>query len=149
MVAAEGALSATAPRLRQLLDHEPELEVRISAVLALGRVGGAEDVAIVAALTGTAQPTALRRAAVRALGELGHPDATPVLARLLSDPDVRLAEYSGDALVQIGPPGIRVLLEAAGGRGPKNPAGSAAAGSLTMARLRKAPLVPAQPVSSG
>jgi len=149
MVAAEGALSATAPRLRQLLAHEPELDVRISAVRALGRVGGADDVAILAALTGSAQPTAQRRAAVLALGELGHPDATPVLSGLLSDPDIRLAQHSGDALVQLGPPGIRALLEAASGIRPQNPAGSAAAGSLTIARLRKAPLVPAQPVSSG
>jgi HEAT repeat protein len=148
MVAAEGALSATAPRLRQLLAREPDLDVRVSAVRALGRVGGTDDVAVLAALTGPAQPTALRRAAVRALGELGHPDATPVLSRLLSDPDIRLAQHSGDALVQLGPPGIRALLEAASGTGPKNPAGSAAAGSLTVARLRQAPLVPAQPVNS-
>jgi HEAT repeat protein len=148
IVAAEGALSAMAPHLRQLLGHEPELDVRVYAVQALGRVGGADDVAILAALAGPAQSTALRRAAVRALGELGHPDATPVLSRLLSDPDIRLAQHSGDALVQLGAPGIRALLEAAGGIRPKDPASSAAAGSLTIARLRKEPLVPAQPVSS-
>jgi len=148
MVAAEGALSATAPRLRQLLADEPDLDVRISAALALGRVGGADDVARLAALTGAAQPTALRRAAALALGELGHPDAVPILSRLLSDPDIRLAQHSGDALVRVGPPGVRALTEAASGSGPGNPAGRVAAGSLAIARLRKAPLVPTEPVSS-
>jgi HEAT repeat protein len=148
MVAAEGALSATASRLRQLLADEPELDVRISAARALGAVGGAADVAGLAALTDAAQPTALRRAAVQALGELGHPDAAPVLSWLLSDPDVRLAQHSGDALVRLGPIGIRALLEAAGGTRPEEPAARvAAAGSLAIAQLRKE-LAPGEPVST-
>jgi HEAT repeat protein len=136
LVAAEGALSAAAPRLRSLLAGDPELDVRISAARALGAVGGPADVAALAALTGPAQPTELRRAAVEALGELGHPDAAPVLSGLLRDPDVRLAQRSGDALVQLGPAGVRALLQAEDG-----PAARVAAGSLTIARLRKAPQV--------
>ena len=143
MVAAEGALSAAAPRLRQLLAADPELAVRISAVRALGAVGGADDVAELVAYTGLTQPTALRRAAVRALGELGHPDAAPVLAELLSDPDVRLAQHSGDALVQLGPAGVRVLLQAADGVGPS---ARVAAGSLAIARLQKAPQLTSAPL---
>ncbi len=73
---------------------------------------------------------------VQALGELGHPDAAPVLAWLLSDPDVRLAQRSGDALVQLGPAGVRALLQAGDG-----PAARVAAGSLAIARLQKAPQV--------
>jgi HEAT repeat protein len=136
LVAAEGALSAAAPYLRSLLAGDPELGVRISAARALGAVGGPDDVAAVAAFTESARSTELRRAAVQALGELGHPDAAPVLTWLLSDPDVRLAQHSGDALVQLGPAGVQALLQAADG-----PAGRVAAGSLAIARLRKAPQV--------
>jgi HEAT repeat protein len=145
LVAAEGALSTTAPRLRLLLAGEPELDVRVSAARALGIVGGADDVAALSALTAAGQPTELRRAAVQALGELGHPDAAPVLSGLLSDPDIRLAQHCGDALVRLGPAGVRALLDAEDGTGP---AARAAAGALAMARLRRAPLVTGEPVSS-
>jgi HEAT repeat protein len=142
MVAAEGALSATAPRLRRLLAEETEPDVLIYAVRALGAVGGADDVAGLAALTTAAQPTVLRRAAVQALGDLGHPDAVPVLSGLLPDPDVRLAQHSGDALIQLGSAGTRALLEAAAGTGAT---ARAAAGSLAIARLRKVPLARDEP----
>jgi HEAT repeat protein len=148
LVAAEGALSTTAPRLRQLLADEPELDVRISAARALGVVGGADDVAVLSALAAAGQPTELRRAAVQALGELGHPDAAPVLAGLLSDADIRLAQHCGDALVRLGPAGVRELLDAGHGAGSGPAAARAAAGALAMARLRKVPLVPGEPVSS-
>lgn len=105
LVAAEGALSAAAPNLRALLAGDPERGVRIAAARALGAIGGPDDVASLAAFTESARHTELRRAAVQALGELGHPDAAPVLSWLLSDPDVRLAQHSGDALVQLGRPG--------------------------------------------
>lgn len=136
LVAAEGALSAAAPHLRSLLAGDQELDVRISAARALGAVGGPDDVAALIAFTESARPTELRRAVVQALGELGHPDAAPVLAWLLSDPDVRLAQRSGDALVQLGPAGVRALLQAGDG-----PAARVAAGSLAIARLQKAPQV--------
>jgi len=135
MVAAESAISAAAPRLRQLLAGDPEVDIRVSAAFALGAVGGTDDVVPLAALTAAAQPARLRRAAAQALGELGHPDAVPVLSGLLADPDVRLAQHSGDALVRLGPPGVRALLEAAGaGRPPAR----VAASSLAIARLRNA-----------
>jgi HEAT repeat protein len=136
LVAAEGALSAAAPCLRSLLAGDPKPEVRISAARALGAVGGPDDVAALTSFTESARPIELRRAVVQALGELGHPDAAPVLSWLLSDPDVRLAQHSGDALVQLGPVGVRALLQAGDG-----PAAQAAAGSLALARLRKAPQV--------
>jgi HEAT repeat protein len=136
LVAAEGALSAAAPHLRSLLAGDPELDVRISAARALGAVGGPDDVATLIAFTESARRTELRRAVVQALGELGHPDAAPVLAWLMSDPDVRLAQHSGDALVLLGSPGVRALLQAGDG-----PAARVAAGSLAIARLQKAPQV--------
>jgi hypothetical protein len=55
------------------------------------------------------------------------------LAALLPDPDVRLAQYAGDALVRIGPPGLREVLRAAAGSGR---AARVAAGSLAIARLQ-------------
>ena len=136
LVAAEAALSAAAPQLRSLLAGDPELDVRISAARALGAVGGPDDVSALIAFTESARHTELRRAVVQALGELGHPDAAPVLAWLMSDPDVRLAQHSGDALVQLGSPGVRALLQAGDG-----PAARVAAGSLVIARLQKAPQV--------
>jgi HEAT repeat protein len=133
MVAAEEALSALAPQLRALLASDPVLEVRVPVARALGVAGGAEDIAGLAAQTAATQPPAMRRAAVLALGELGHPDAVPGLAALLPDPDVRLAQYAGDALVRIGTPGLREVLRAAAGSGR---AARVAAGSLAIARLQ-------------
>lgn len=140
MVAAEEALSAVAPQLRSLLADDPVLEVRVPVARALGVAGGPEDVAGLAAQTAATQPPAMRRAAVQALGELGHPDAAPVLAGLLPDHDVRLAGYAGDALVRIGPTGVRELLRALAGDGQ---AGRVAAGSLGMARLQGNSSLPA------
>jgi HEAT repeat protein len=146
LVAAEGALTAAAPRLRELLAGDPGLEVRICAAQALGAVGEPGDVFELARRTAPDQPTTLRRAAVQALGELGHPDATGVLSGLLSDPDVRLAQHSGDALVHLGPIGIKALMQAVGGQGQ---AARVAAGSLTVARLRKVPLPAGAPLPEG
>lgn len=133
MVAAEGALSSTVRQLRVLLDGDPEVEVRVYAARALGVVGGQEDVASLAAQAAPAQPAAIRRAAAQALGELGHADGVPVLAGLLADPDVRLAQHGGDALARLGPSGLRVLRQAAGGTGP---AARIAVGALAIAQLR-------------
>jgi HEAT repeat protein len=83
---------------------------------------------------------------VQALGELGHPDAAPVLSGLLADPDVRLAQYCGDALVQLGSAGVRALLEAAGGA--EGATARVAAGSLAIARLRNLPQLTAAQVPS-
>jgi HEAT repeat protein len=133
MVAAELALAAMAPQLRSLLSSDPVLEVRVPVVRALGVAGGAEDIAGLAAQTSATQPPVVRRAAVQALGELGHPDAAPVLAGLLPDQDVRLTQNAGDALVEIGPPGLRELLRASEGN---DQAARVAAGSLAVAWLR-------------
>jgi HEAT repeat protein len=133
MVAAEESLSAVAPQLRSLLADEPVLEVRVPVAQALGVAGGPEDVAGLAAQTAITQPPAMRRAAAQALGELGHPGAVLVLAGLLPDHDVRLARYAGDALVRIGPTGMRELQRALAGNGQ---AARVAAGSLGMARLQ-------------
>jgi HEAT repeat protein len=140
MVAAEEALSAVAPQLRSLLADDPVLEVRIPVARALGVAGGREDVAGLAAQTADTQPPAMRRAAAQALGELGHADAAPVLAGLLPDRVARLALCAGDALVRIGPPGLRELLHAAAGSGP---AAGVAAGSLRMAELQGGTPLPA------
>ena len=133
MVAAEESLSAVAPKLRSLLADDPVLEVRVPVARALGVAGGPEDVAGLAAQTAITQPPAMRRAAAQALGELGHPGAVLVLVGLLPDHDVRLARCAGDALVRIGPTGMRELQRALAGNGQ---AARVAAGSLGMARLQ-------------
>ncbi len=147
IVAAEEALSAVAPQLRSLLASDPVLEVRVPVARALGVAGGAADIAGLAAQTAATQPPAMRRAAVQALGELGHPDAVPILAALLPDPDARLAQYAGDALVRIGKPGLREVLHASAGSGR---AARVAAGSLAIARLQdRLPLPAGVPLPAG
>lgn len=133
LVAGHGLFSSTAPRLRVLLATDPDREVRGNAALALGRVGGAEDVRELTASTLPDRPTPLRRTAAIALGELGHPDAAPTLGDLLSDADRRLAQVSADALLHLGSRGTERLLDAeADGGAPARAARSA----LMMERLR-------------
>ncbi len=134
LVAADGALSATVPRLRELLAADPAMDVRTNAARALGAAGGPADVAALAEYTAPGEPAELRRAAAAALGELGDPGAAPVLAGLLGDPDVRLAQVSGDALVHLGDEGTRLVTRTAGAGGR---AGRIAAGALTLDRLRR------------
>lgn len=125
-------VSSAAPRLRELLDGDPDTQVRITAAGALGLIGGPEDFAALAASTGTAAPATLRRACAAALGELGHPLAVGPLLALLADPDRRLAHIAGSALVRLGPQGLAALQDV----GADGWAGRAAQAALAAARLR-------------
>jgi HEAT repeat protein len=132
LVAGRGTFVSTAPRLRELVDADPDPEVRATASAALGFVGGGDDVATLARHTAGGEPVELRRTCAAALGEVGHPLAADALAGLLADPDRRLAQIAADALVQLGPSGITRLTGVPEG----TPAATAARGALQLARLR-------------
>lgn len=127
-----GAGSFTRPRpiLRELLARDPDLTVRETCAVALGRIGRTEDAEALARHTEAEHPLPLRRVCAAALGELADPTAVPTLAALLHDPDPRLAELAAAALVRVGPAG-RDALDAAHHRGPVRSA-------LTLARLQGA-----------
>lgn len=106
----ERSFTRCLPDLRDLLDHDSDLTVRETCAEAIGRLGRAEDVAVLARHSGPGEPLSLRRACVAALGELGDPTAVPTLSGLLGDPDPRLAELAATALLGMGPDGRQALL---------------------------------------
>jgi HEAT repeat protein len=126
-VSGVGAFSKSATALRRLLASDPDESVRLTAAGALGSMGRSEDAAALAAHVSADQPAPLRRACAEALGALGDVSAVPVLAGLLAEPDLRLAEVSAEALVCLGGPGIEAL---------RDSEQEAAAGALAMASLR-------------
>jgi HEAT repeat protein len=132
-VAGAATLSSLCPELRVLLEQDPSPEVRERAAVALGQLGSPRDVAPLVRQTASSQPAALRRTCVAALGELGDAGALPTLTGLLEEQDRRLAELSAEALVRLGPSGLRELVTAASGTGAR---ASVARGALDMARLR-------------
>jgi len=134
-VAGHQQLIALTPHLRQLLADDPSDVVRVSAAEALGRIGGIDDAAALAATCAETEPSPLRRAAAAALGELGHPAALPTLAALLGDRDRRLAEISASSLLEFGVEGRNVL----DGVAADAEHGRAAAFALELDRLRGEP----------
>ncbi|TFB50266.1 HEAT repeat domain-containing protein [Cryobacterium tagatosivorans] len=133
LVAGHGTFASAAPQLRILLATDSEGDVRASAAVALGRVGGAEDEAALARHTDASETTALRRTCATALGDLGQRESLDTLAGLLDDGDRRLAQLAADALVRIGSEGITRLKEAAAGQCPS---ARVARGALDLAGLR-------------
>ena len=133
MVAGYGTFSSAAPQLRILLATDSVGDVRASAAVALGRVGGAEDVAALARHTEVSETTVLRRTCATALGDLGQRESLDPLAGLLDDSDRRLAQLAADALVRIGSEGI-ARLKAVAAR--QCPSARVARGALDLAGLR-------------
>ena len=115
MVAGHGTFASTVPQLRIVLATDSEPDVRASAAVALGQIGGADDVASLVRLTDASESTVLRRIAATALGDLGQRESLETLSALLSDGDPRLARLAAESLVRIGPEGISRLGEAASG----------------------------------
>ena len=103
--------------------------------MALGRVGGAEDVAVLARHTDASETTVLRRTCATALGELGQRDSLATLAGLLGDGDRRLGQLAADSMVRIGSEGI-ARLEDVAATTRQDPGALAARGALDLARLR-------------
>jgi HEAT repeat protein len=133
MVAGHGTFASTVPQLRILLATDSEADVRASAAVALGQIGGADDVAPLVRLTDASETTVLRRIAATALGNLGQRESLDTLTVLLSDGDPRLARLAAESLVQIGPEGISRLGEAASGL---SPSARVAGAALDLAGLR-------------
>lgn len=133
VVAGQGTFSSAAPQLRILLDADSDADVRAGAAVALGLIGGADDVTALARHTNASETTILRRTCATALGDLGQGESIETLAGLLGDGDRRLAQLAAAALVRIGAAGIARLYDAAAGQGP---GALVAAGALDLAGLR-------------
>ena len=133
VVAGVGTFSSAAPQLRILLNTERDDDVRVSVAVALGRLGGLLDAAVLASHTGISETAVLRRTCATALGEVGQPESLDVLSGLLGDGDRRLAYLAAESMVRIGIEGIAQLQEVASSPGRD---ATAARGALDVARLR-------------
>lgn len=132
-VAGRGSFFSTAPELCNLLATDGAADVRASAAMALGRVGGADGAAALAQHTNASETTALRRTCVTALGDMGRHEGLDTLTALLGDGDRRLAQLAADSLVRIGAEGItRLEVSAVGNLSSAR----AARGALDIAKLR-------------
>ena len=137
-VSGVGSFTRSLPQLRELLTGDSDVTVREEAGRAIGVIGGADDVAVLAHHTAPGQPVPLRRVCAAALGDLGDPRAVPVLAGLLDDPDPRLAELAARALVELGTSGRGVVEGYVQLDDPAEGRGRPVEAALTIARLQGA-----------
>ncbi|HBB33627.1 MAG TPA: PBS lyase [Cyanobacteria bacterium UBA8803] len=99
-------------RLEELIFSDPVYYVRAAAIEALGRVGGAQAVSILAPLIETPDSNSdLVRTTLIALGQIGHPNSLPPLFSALqsSDPEQRI--WAIQALEQRGGIGVEGALQ--------------------------------------
>ncbi len=131
LVAGHNTLGVASRSLRELLDYDPDSDVRLTASVALGQVGGPEDVDSLSRHISAQTYPPLRRTCAAALGEVGNDLAVEVLVLLLADPDRRLAEVAARSLLRIGPAGADRLAVIPTG----TPSGRVARAALVAARL--------------
>ena len=93
------------------------VEVRTSAVRALGRLGLPQAIGPVTACLNAGEDPALRAAAAYALGRIGDPRSVHPLAACLEDPHYWVAHNAAMALAEIGGAGVTALSLAAAGLG--------------------------------
>ena len=93
------------------------VEVRTSAVRALGRLGLPQAIGPVTACLRAGEDPALRAAAAYALGRIGDPGSAQPLAACLDDPHYWVAHNAAMALAEIGGAGVTALSLAAAGLG--------------------------------
>ncbi|HEY4244087.1 MAG TPA: HEAT repeat domain-containing protein [Kofleriaceae bacterium] len=89
-----------------LAEHlaDENVEVRVLAAEYLGLLHAVPATQKLVALAGPGAPLRLRRAAIDALGEIGRPDATPVLLEVLRDGAAELRRSAASALAYIADP---------------------------------------------
>jgi hypothetical protein len=122
--------------------HGGDIEVRLSAVRALGRIGARQAAGPVIACLAPGEDPALRAVAARALGMIGDPAGVPALSACLDEPDYWIAHNAAHALAGLGPAGHRELAGAAAAQRPG--AGHAREAMATAALARgEAPSLPA------
>jgi len=93
------------------------VEVRVSAVRALGRLGLPQAIGPVTACLQPGEDPALRAAAAHALGRIGDPRSAQPLAACLGDPHYWVAHNAAMALAELGEAGLTELTLAAAGHG--------------------------------
>jgi HEAT repeat protein len=93
-----------------------DLEVRASAVRALGRLRVPQAAGAIAERLVPGEDRAVRAAAARALGRIGDPASAPALARCLDDPNYWVAHNAAGALAALGSAGLAELSRAAAGQ---------------------------------
>jgi HEAT repeat protein len=130
-----------------------DLEVRASAVRALGRLGLPQAAGAIAACLRSGEDPALRAVAARALGRIGDPRTAPALAACLDDPDYWVAHNAAGALAEMGDAGAAELARAALGPATGQGRGAAHAKEALARRALsrgETPATPAAPaVSTG
>jgi hypothetical protein len=105
------------PALLEIMDRDPDDDVRIRAARALGRIGLPSALPALVRATDTSQPLALRAVAARALGDLGGPGPVEFLEVLLGDPDHRVSTNAGQSMARVGAAGLARLRQLARGTG--------------------------------
>ena len=103
-----GAIPAT-KWLILLLNHDSELDVRVRAANALGRIGAPAGLEALVRAASPESAVRLRSAALKALGQIGGALALSALQTALSDDDEQAGSTAGEALAGLGQLGADIL----------------------------------------
>jgi HEAT repeat protein len=102
--------------LEAVLRHDPDHDVRFSAAVSLGRLGGPDATALLLEKAASTDESDVRGAAVISIATSRDPSAIPGLINLFrlnrGDDDVSAQNHARHALLKIGAPVVPQLLEA-------------------------------------